>query len=64
MAKRIPGLYRRGRIWWAKYYVNGRPVRESTSTEKETEAKRFLDRRRGAVAVGAPLPPRFDRILY
>ena len=25
-------------IWWVKYYVNGRPVRESTGTEKETNA--------------------------
>ena len=44
---RVPGLYRRGNVWWCKYYVNGRPVRESTHTEKETEAKRILDGRRG-----------------
>ncbi len=33
---RIPDLYRRGNVWWCKYYVNGRPVRESTETDKET----------------------------
>jgi len=27
-------FHQRGRIWWAKYYVNGRPVGESTGTEK------------------------------
>ncbi len=27
-----------GHIWWVKYYVNGQPIRESTGTEKETEA--------------------------
>jgi integrase len=64
MANRIPGLYRRGRIWWAKYYVNGRPVRESTGTEKETEAKRFLDTRRGRAAAGMPMLPRADRVRY
>src|SRR6266850_4879855 len=37
------GLYRRGRVWWCKYYVNGRPVRESTGAEKEGEAKRFFE---------------------
>ncbi len=29
-------------IWLAKYYVHGRPIRESTGTEKGTEAKRFF----------------------
>ena len=53
-----------GRVWWAKYYVDGRPVRESTGTEKEAEAKRFLKLREGAAATGAPIAPRVDRILY
>ena len=35
-------LYRPGSIWWVKYYRNGRPLRESTGTSKETEARRFL----------------------
>jgi len=52
------------RVWWVKYYVNGRPVRESTGTEKETEAKRFLDGRRGRVATGQAILPRVDRIRY
>jgi hypothetical protein len=51
---RIPGLYRRGRVWWCKFYVNGCPVRESTGTEKETEAKRILDARRERAATGRP----------
>ena len=53
-----------GRVWWAKYYVDGRPVRESTGAEKEAEAKRFLQLREGAAATGAPIAPRVDRILY
>jgi hypothetical protein len=61
---RVPGLYKRGRVWWAKYYVNGRPVRESTHTEKETEAKRILDGRRGRAATGQPMMPRADRVRY
>lgn len=47
---------RLGRIWWCKYYVNGRPVRESTGTDRETEARR--------VATGQPILPRIDRIRY
>lgn len=41
-----------GRIWWVKYYVNGRPVRERTSAEKESEARRFLKACEGRVAMG------------
>jgi integrase len=57
-------LYQRGRIWWVKYYVNGRPVRESTGTAKEKEAGRFLKTREGRVAAGLPLLPRADRVRY
>ena len=51
-------------MWWAKYYVNGRAVRESTSTGKESEAKRFLKEREGRVASGQPVLPRVDRVRY
>lgn len=57
-------LYQRGRIWWVKYYVNGRPIRESTGTGKEKKAKRFLKEREGRVATGQPILPRADRIWY
>jgi integrase len=57
-------LYRRGEIWWAKYYENGRPRRESTGTTKETEARRFLKEREGRVATGQPILQRADRISY
>ena len=32
-------LYKRGAVWWAKYYRNGLPVRESTGKAKEKEAE-------------------------
>ncbi len=35
-----------GRIWWVKYYVNGRPVRESTGSEKEGQARKEAARAR------------------
>ena len=57
-------LYKRGRIWWMKYYRNGHPIRESTGTDKETEAKRFLKEREGAVATGRPILPRADKVLF
>ncbi len=39
-------------------------MRESTGCERETDARRFLRAREGAVAAGAPIPPRLHRILY
>ena len=62
-------LYRRGNVWWAKYYVNGRPVRESTGVAGDTdtppsEAKRFLKRQEGKAASGEPMLPRADRVRY
>jgi integrase len=51
-------------VFWCKYYVAGRPVRESTGTTEEREARRFLKIREGAVAVGAPIVPRQDRTTY
>src|ERR1700736_3399025 len=57
-------LYRRGQVWWCKYYANGRPVRESTGTTKAKVAEQFLKRREGRVAAGLPTLPRADRIRY
>ena len=53
-----------GRVWWIKFYQNGRPIRESAETEKETEARRRLKAKEGRVATGQPLLPRVERITY
>ncbi len=53
-----------GKVWWIKYYVNGKAVRESTETDSETKARRVLKEREGRVAGGQPLLPRVDRIRY
>src|SRR5262245_56437354 len=60
---------RRSDVWWAKYYVNGRPIRESTKIAADTktppaEARRFLREREGRVASGQPILPRADRVRY
>lgn len=51
-------------MWWCKYYVNGKAVRESTEREKETEARQFLKKQEGAAVDGRPVLPRVSRILY
>lgn len=59
-------IYRRKRstILWCKYYVAGRPVRESTGSTKEAEARRFMKLREGAAAAGQPILQRADRVAY
>jgi integrase len=45
-------IYLRGNTYWIKYYWNGKPMRESSRSEKESEAKRLLKLREGAIAEG------------
>jgi len=45
-------IYKRGSTFWIKYYRGGRPYRESTNSEKITEAKRLLALREGQVVEG------------
>lgn len=55
-------LYLRGNVWWMKYYRNGRPIRESTGTDKETVAKHALKLREGDVAAGRPVSPKAGKV--
>ena len=55
-------VYKRGEVYWIKYYAGGKPIRESTRTTKQKEAERFLKDREGRVAMGAPMLPRVERI--
>ncbi|MGH9426548.1 MAG: tyrosine-type recombinase/integrase [Terriglobia bacterium] len=48
--------------WWIKYYRNGRPIRESTGTPKETQAKDILKLREGDVARGLPVNAKMGRV--
>ena len=60
--RRRDGKY--GSVFWVKYYVNGQAVRETTGTNKESEARRFLKEREGRAAVGQAILPRADRVRY
>ncbi len=55
---------RKSRFLWIKFYRDGRPIRESTRTEKESEARRILRQREGDVAAGRPVLPRADRVRF
>jgi len=45
-------LYKRGHIWWVKYYRNGKAFRESSKSRKARDAKRLLRRRETEISTG------------
>src|SRR5215210_5073120 len=51
-------------ILWLKYYANGRAVRESSGTTKETVARRMLRAREGDVEKGIPINPKVGRVTF
>src|SRR5262245_29205639 len=38
-------VYPHGAVYWCKYYLNGKPIRENTHCHQEPDAKKFLKRR-------------------
>lgn len=57
-------IYKRGRVYWIKYYQNGKPYRESTKSTKEAEAKRLLKKREGEISQGKLPGVYFDRVRF
>ena len=56
--------YKRGNVWWIKYYMDGKPFRESSGSKKESDAKRLLKKREGEVAIGKIPGVYFDRVKF
>ena len=57
-------VYRRGRIWWIKYYRNGKPFRESSKSESVSDAKRLLRQREGEIGTGNLLGSTTERVRF
>jgi hypothetical protein len=57
-------LYKRGDIWWLKYYRNGKYIRESSGTSKKMVAKKLLDRREGEIANGKLPGIHFEKVIF
>jgi integrase len=57
-------VYQRGRVYWIKYYWNGKPMRESSHSTKEGEAKHLLKLREGAIAESKFPGLRVEKILF
>jgi integrase len=57
-------IYKRGRIYWIKYYRNGKPYCESSKGKKEADARRLLKKREGEIAAGKLPGIYFDRVRF
>jgi len=61
MGRNMPKPFLRGKMWWIKFYRDGQPVRESSYSTNEADAKRLLKIRMGQVEAGeyrGPAPAR------
>jgi integrase len=50
------------RFWWIAYYHNGRVVRESSHSEKLTDAQNLLKKRSGEAESGNLIAPKVQRV--
>jgi integrase len=57
-------LYKRGNVWWRKYYRDGKPYFESTKSARTAVAERLLKRREGEIAEGKLPGIYFDRVCF
>jgi integrase len=57
-------IYKRGNIFWVKYYRNGKPYYESSQSSKDTAAKKLLKLREGQIADSRFPGLRVEKILY
>jgi hypothetical protein len=55
-------VYLRGQVWWIKYRVNGEPLHESSDSNKESDARKLLNKRLGEIAVGRFIGPDAERV--
>ena len=58
-------LRQRGRMWWLRYYRNGRRFEESAGTDKYREtARELLKQREGDAANGVPYATSMGRLRF
>lgn len=57
-------LYKRNKIWWLKYFRNGKPYFESSKSTEVGKARRLLKFREGQIAEGKIPSLRTERITF
>lgn len=57
-------VYKRGKTWWLKYYVDGKPVYESAETKDKAEARKKLQTKVGQIAEGRYVGPAAEKVTF
>ena len=57
-------IYKRGNVWWLKYYRNGKPYQESCKSKVKQVAKELLKKREGEIQAGKPPGIVFDKVTF
>lgn len=57
-------IRKRGRVYWVRYYRDGRRFEESSRSSKREDAVRLLKVREGDVAKGLPVTPKIGRLRF
>jgi integrase len=57
-------IYKRGNVYWLKYYAHGKPIRESTGSDKKAVAKNMLKAREGEIAQGKTPSVYFEKVTF
>jgi integrase len=57
-------IYRRGNIWWVKYYQGGKAYRESSKSRKQGDARKLLNMREGQIAEGRFAGLRVEKVKF
>jgi integrase len=57
-------LYKRGGVWWVKFYRGGKPFYESSESPKKTVAERLLKTREGQVVDGRFVGTQADKLRF
>jgi len=55
-------IYRRGNVYWIKYFVDGKPFYESSKSDRKGDAERLLEQRRVEIATGIHLDTEARRV--
>lgn len=57
-------LRQRGKVWWIRYYRNGKRYEESSKSDKKGAAKKLLRLREGDIEKGIPVSPAMQRWTF
>lgn len=57
-------IFKRGNVYWLKYYAHGKPIRESTGSDKKSVAVNMLKAREGEIAQGKTPSVYFEKVTF